>query len=223
MVDIARATESVSDKSDNVVPFPTAHSPQIALADGAVAAKVGESIELRDGEGHLLVRYEKGEAVIFAARGDLKLSAPAGRVLIEGRDVAVQAARDLGLNAPRRVTVGTDQSHLAFEGEKAKLQTTELGENAKKARLAVGDAEVLARQIVTSAERIATKVTRYELEAERLVEKAKDAFRDVTGLAQTRIGRAKTVVREVFSLRSKRSVFKSEQETKIDGSKVLLG
>ncbi len=223
MVDIARAADRAPESADNVVPFPSASSPKIALADGAVAAKVGEAIELRDGEGHLLVRYEKGEATIFAARGDLKLSAPAGRVLIEGRDVAVQAARDLDLNAPRHVSVGTGASHLAFEGDKAKLQTTELGVNAKKGRVAVGEAEVLARQIVTSAERIATKVTRYELEAERLVEKAKDAFRDVTGLAQTRIGRAKTVVREVFSLRSKRSVLKSEQETKIDGSKVLLG
>lgn len=194
------------------------------LPDGAVAARVGDALELRDGAQRLLIRYENGHAEVFAPQGDLRLAAPSGRVLVEGQDVCIAAERDVSVTAPRRIELGTAaDASLRLEGDKAKLHAGEVSVTTTKARLAAGEAELLAREIRTTAERIATKVTRYELEATRIVEKAKDTFRDVTDLAQTRVGRARTIVKELFTLRARRSVIASERETKIDGSKVLLG
>jgi hypothetical protein len=94
---------------------------------------------------------------------------------------------------------------------------------AKAGRFAVGQAAVFARVIATTAERIATNADSYELRATRLVEKTRDAFRDVTELAESRIGRARTLVRDVYSLCSGRTVVTSKEETTIDGKKILLG
>jgi hypothetical protein len=37
------------------------------------------------------------------------------------------------------------------------------------------------------------------------------------------VGRARTIVRDLYSLTSRRSVMVSKEETSIDGEKVLLG
>jgi hypothetical protein len=206
----------------------SARSPRMGelftLPDGAVAARVGDALELRDNTQRLLIRYENGHAEVFAPEGDLRLAAPSGRVVLEGQDVCIAAERDVSVKAPRRIELGTAaDTSLLLEGDKAKLRANEVSVTTPKVRIAAGEAEVLAREIRTTAERIATQVTRYELQATRIVEKAKDTFRDVTDLAQTRVGRARMIVKELFTLRARRSVIASERETKIDGSKVLLG
>ena len=93
----------------------------------------------------------------------------------------------------------------------------------RAARVAAGRAVVVSRSIAVTAEHLAHKVVKYELTAERLIEKTRDAFRDASDLAQTRAGRLRTIVEDVLSLRARRSVIVSTDETSIDGKKVLLG
>jgi hypothetical protein len=66
-------------------------------------------------------------------------------------------------------------------------------------------------------------VGRYELRAGKLVEKVHDALREVTGLCESKLGRARTVVAGTFGLRTRRTVLESEHDTSIDGKRVLLG
>ena len=82
---------------------------------------------------------------------------------------------------------------------------------------------MVARTIATTAEELAQSVVKYELKAERLVEKTRDTFRDAADLAQTRVGRMRTIVKDVLSMHARRSVLVSTDETSIDGKKVLLG
>jgi hypothetical protein len=82
---------------------------------------------------------------------------------------------------------------------------------------------VTAKHIATTAASIAQKVERYELRAMRIVETARDAFREVADLAQSRIGRVRMLVRDSYSLSAKRTALVSEKETSIDGRRVLLG
>jgi hypothetical protein len=89
--------------------------------------------------------------------------------------------------------------------------------------LVAGTLSTVARKVATKAESIALTAEKYELAATRLVEKSRDAFRDVVDLAQTRVGRARTVVESIFSLSSRRSVLTSKEDTSIDGRKILLG
>jgi hypothetical protein len=188
---------------------------RLQLADGTSAHVVGEALEVRAPDGMLLVRYEGGTLRIAPPQGDLELVAPSGRVRIRsGMDVEIEAARDLKQGAGRS---------LSFEAPAAKLKTKKLAVDANEARVAAGRATVLARSLVTSAESIAQRCVKYDLEATKLVEKTREAFRDVSDLAQSRIGRARTIVSDVYTLFSRRSVMVSKEDTTVDGSKILLG
>jgi hypothetical protein len=205
-----------------------AEAPVIRLPDGASAQRTGDALELRDAEGRLLVRYANGAAEICAPAGDLTLSAPAGQVVIRSStDVAIEAARDITHHAARRVAIAAGEAgappQIAVEPAQTRVKAERLEVEARVSHAIVGQATLLARQVVTTAERLAHSVDRYELTATRLVETARDAFRDVADLAESRIGRARTLVKGVYSLHARRSVMVSKEETKVDGKKVLLG
>jgi hypothetical protein len=180
----------------------------LELADGSRAEISGSAIDLLAKDGALLLRYEEGRIVIAPPRGDLELAAPSGRVVLRAAlDVAVEAGRDVSYTAGRRLRV----------------ETEELEACARKARLRSADASIVARTLVTTAETIATRCERFELEAVRIVHRAKEMFRDVEDLAQDRLGRARTVVRDVWTMATRRTVMTSNEDTAIDGKKILIG
>jgi hypothetical protein len=203
-------------------------APALMLSDGSRAELVDGGLELRDGAGRLLVRYADGAAEVSAPSRDLTLSAPQGRVVIQAAtDVAIDAARDVTQHAGRRVDVGAGASgaapQLRVEPAATHVKADRLHVDARQSRVATGEATLLARSIATTAEVLALNVDRYELTANRLVEKARDAFRDVGGLLQQRIGRARVIVDDAYSLYSRRTVLESTEETSIDGKKILIG
>lgn len=199
----------------------------IALPDGGRAELHGRALEVRDPEGRLVVRYEDGAATISPESGDLRLSAPSGSVRIESAvDVSIEAGRDLSQSAARRVEVavgGAAEPAVRVEPRRLQIKVDQLEALSRVSRFVSGQATVIARTAALTATHLAQNVERYDLTATRLVERTKDAFREAQDLAQTRVGRARTLVREVFSLQSKRSVLVSEEDTSIDGRKILLG
>ncbi|MCC6523841.1 MAG: DUF3540 domain-containing protein [Polyangiaceae bacterium] len=200
----------------------------LRLPDGARAELVDGRLELRDPAGGLLVRYADGHAEIAAPTGDLRLTAPRGRVTIDSAlDVSVRSGRDVAVAVGRRFEVATEGgaagTRLALDPKRAVLGTPELDVTTARARLATGRATVLARSIATTAEHLAQKVVKYELTAERLVERTRDTFRDASDLVQQRAGRLRTLVEGVWSSHARRTVLVSSDETSIDGEKILLG
>ena len=187
----------------------------IHLPDGATATRVGDALEVTGRDGMLIVRYENGVMTIAPPKGDLELAAPHGRVVIKSAlDVVVEADRDVVYKAGRK---------LDLSAHEAKLKSDKLEVEAKSSRFVSGVAVVLAKKIATTAETVATKCITMETEATKIVEKTRDVFRDVAGLAQSRIGRARTLVRDVFSMESRRTVMRSKEDTAIDGEKILIG
>ncbi len=197
----------------------------LSLADGTTAAVEGDALALRDREGRLLIRYEAGKAVMAVPDGDLEIAAPNGRVVIKsGLDVSVEAARDVRHVAGRRVEIGAgDDPQLRVERQVESLRTPRVEVESKTARAVVGQIAVIARSVATTANVVAQSVDRYELTADRIVERSRDAFHDVADLCQSRVGRARTLVSDVYSVFSRRAVMVSEDETSIDGKKILLG
>jgi hypothetical protein len=201
---------------------------RIDLPDGATAELRHGALELRDGEGRLLVRYADGAAEISAPAGDLRLCAPAGRVVVAAAlDVAVEAGRDVTHRAGRRIDLGAarpgDAPQVRIDPTSTEVRPGRLGVEAHSARVVVGQAAVVAHAIVTTADRIAVSAARYELLAEHLVERARDALREVADLCETRAGRARTLVRGLYALSSGRTAMTSTDDTSIDGSRILLG
>jgi len=203
----------------------------LALPDGARAELVdGKRLELRDRAGRLLVSYADGHAEIAAPSGDLRLSAPQGRVTIDSAlDVAVHAGRDVSVQATRSFEVtaapqsGDKGTKLRLEPKRVALTSPSLEVATARARLATSRATLVAQSIATTAEHVVQKIGKVELVAERLIERTKDTFRDATDLVQMRAGRLRTLVKDVWSVHARRSVLISKDETSIDGKKVLLG
>ncbi|MBI4702365.1 MAG: DUF3540 domain-containing protein [Deltaproteobacteria bacterium] len=201
--------------------------PAIELPDGAVARLEQGALELRDPQGRLLLRYRAGEAELCAPQGDFTLAAPQGRVVLRAAsDIELDAPRDLRQHAGERIELrlGREQEpSVQLDRERAELRSPEVAVRAGRARVDATEATVAARTIHTVAERLAQRVQRYELSAGRLLEHSREAFYEVADLLQIRAGRMRTLVERLFELRSRRTAMVSEQETRVDGKKVLLG
>jgi hypothetical protein len=88
---------------------------------------------------------------------------------------------------------------------------------------AAGRIVLQAAEVETRAEVVHTAAGRVEVEAERIVEHAGDVYRHVEGLAELQAGRARTLVEGALQIAAKRTTVQSEDDTIIDGKRVLLG
>jgi hypothetical protein len=64
---------------------------------------------------------------------------------------------------------------------------------------------------------------RIELRADRIFERARDLYRDVEGLLQTRAERVRTLATGAYQLFAKRVNVLAEEDAAVDGKRVLLG
>lgn len=203
------------------------NAERITASDGSSASIEDGALTLRNAAGQMLLRYEDGHAILHAPRGDLRLEAPHGRVTLRsGADIELEAARDLRLTGGRSVALGASDAEevgLQLDGHKAVLQAPLVALVASDLGLRADRLRAVAERIEQRSEQLVQRAGRIEVEAKQLVERAQDVYRDVGDLLQTRAGRVRTVVREVFTLRSRRNVQISDEDTAIDGRRVLLG
>ena len=146
--------------------------------------------------------------------GSATIRDPEGRIVVlytHGRAEIVAPDGDLVFSAPAgkvRISAGTD-IELAAQGN----LTQRAGETAS----------VLATRIVQTASHIALQAERVEVTATRLVERTRDTYREATDLMETRAGRARSLISDVYALLSRRTTMASKEDTTIDGKRVLLG
>jgi hypothetical protein len=89
--------------------------------------------------------------------------------------------------------------------------------------LRASEVETSATLARTTASEVVTSAGRVEVEAKRVVERAGDVYRHVEGLAELQAGRARTLVEGAYQLAAKRTTVQSDEDTIIDGKRVLLG
>jgi hypothetical protein len=197
-------------------------TPQaVPLPDGGSFTLHERAAEIRDAAGRLLVRYEGGRAEIAAPTGDLTLSAPEGNIVLRsGKDIRLDASGTAAIGA------GLEEGaspQLRIGAAVTRITAERLEVKADESRVHAGQATVIADRISTTANAVIQTVERFELTATRLVERTRDTFREASDLAETRAGRARTLVKDVYSLFSRRTTLASTEDTSIDGSKILLG
>ncbi len=113
--------------------------------------------------------------------------------------------------------VSSERTVLSIESaERLELRAKEVSVEAERLVKRVG-------ALVTEAEQVATSVDRWELRANRITERARNVFRDVEALLQTRAGTVRTIARAGLSLFANRTSIRSKKDTAIDGERVLLG
>ncbi len=74
-----------------------------------------------------------------------------------------------------------------------------------------------------SGRRVSIETDELNVRAGRIVERSRDVFRTVEGILETRAHRARTVVSRLLEFSARRTSVVSEEETHIDGKRVLLG
>lgn len=62
-----------------------------------------------------------------------------------------------------------------------------------------------------------------ETHARRIIEKAKDSYRDVEGLSQTRAGQVRIVARKTFRALAERVRMRAAKDAKVQADKIYLG
>lgn len=96
-------------------------------------------------------------------------------------------------------------------------------ESGKELLLRAEVIESDAREVRTRAEYVGFSTARWDLRAGKITERARNVFRDVSGLLQTRAKRASLIAESTLSLFSRRTSVRSKEDTSIDGKRVLLG
>lgn len=92
-----------------------------------------------------------------------------------------------------------------------------------KLRAPGGRVSLEAAELAVRASVVTWAVGHWELGADRIVERTRDAFRHVEGILETRARRARTLVDRTLELVARRTSVTSEEDTHIDGKRVLLG
>ncbi len=198
MTDDHRHQHGRSDPRNHRCPPSAVASPPratLALPDGSTAELRGaRRLEIRDREGCLMVRYCDGSAEISAPAGDLRLVAPAGRVVIQSAlDVSVEAGRDVLHRAGRHVEIsaarpdGTPQLHI--DHTRTEIRADQLDVQAQRARAVIGQAALIAHAVAATADRMVVTAGEYELDRRAGWWSAPgDSLREIADLAEERVG-----------------------------------
>ena len=78
-------------------------------------------------------------------------------------------------------------------------------------------------KIALRALEVECEAGRIELRADRIFERARDLYRDVEGLIQTRAERVRTLATGAYQLFARRVNVLAEEDAAVDGKRVLLG
>ena len=119
--------------------------------------------------------------------------------------LSLRGASHVHLSAPEGTLRLTARDHVeiqAGEGSRLRLSPHQIELRADDAAFAVG---------------------RWELRADRMIQRVGDALLNVERLCETRAERMRSIVRGTLEMVGRRTTIRSEKDTRIDGERVLLG
>lgn len=178
-----------------------------AARDGSEAALVvgdqgEERLQVRDGRGVLLFEYvpDVSRCLVYAPTGDLVLRTPHGRIDLEAAEGV-------------RIRSGSE-----IEVEAETLRT-----KAGAAEVTVGEARISGKTLTSTFHRVRQTVDVLETTAGRVVERARETYREVEGLAQIRADRIRLVAERTFHVMGTHTLLKARKDLKLKGDKIHLG
>lgn len=162
---------------------------------------------VHDRDGALLFEYDPAghRAVLHVPSGDLSLQID-GRLDVEARDGVSIAGRDVKVEATGEVSlIG---SFLRAAG--------------RRAEVAVHEARLKASELESTTVRSRIVAEVIDTRAGRIVERARDSYREIERLAQTRAGRWRTSARKAAQLVGEGLLLKARETAKIKGERIHL-
>ena len=211
-------------------------APSLIARGGARARLIdengGEAIQVLDAHDRLVFEYrpDEGEGTISVPQGNLALRAPAGDVLLEaGGRVRCRAGTEVDLRAGSQINaeVGTagsvDRTRFSLSSRSAKLATQAFELSARRGLLRIAEASYFGVVFDGTVERARLAAGKIETLAERVVERARDVYRQVHGLYQLKAGRVRTLVEDSYYTKAHQAYLLAEKDVRIDGEQIRLG
>lgn len=187
-------------------------------------------VAVRDRRGRLLFEYdpEHERAVLHVAAGDLELVVPDGALRLRARDgVSIDTDGDLALRAGRSAVLEAvrgdgPSARIAMQPGELTLVGSVLTAAADRAELLASRIGVKAHQLESHVDRVRTVASVLDVRAGRIVERAKDVYREVERLSQTRAGRLKMVAKATLHLVGENTLVKARDRMKVKGERIHL-
>ena len=189
-----------------------------------------ETLSIEDEQGHLLFEYDvtNNKSKLYAAQGDLSLVALQGDIeLVSGKNIHCKSLGGIMLesatDAQLRVASEDDSSAISLTDKGLLMSTNKIGLRAQSGDLKIDHCQYQGDTFKAVLERSKILVSKIETVAIRIIERAKNVYRHVEELHQTRANRVRTLVEGSYQLKSETTYIKSEKNVNIDGEKIHLG
>jgi hypothetical protein len=181
--------------------------------DAGVDGGAARELRARDGSGAALARSAAGAEV-------LRVSDARGRVLFEyhpeeRRAVVYAPDGDLDLEAGGRLRLRAPAIELTAGDE--------LRVGAARAEVTLDEGRLVARATAAVVKRATQTFETLETGVGRLVERAREAYRQADDLAETRAGRLRVVAEKTLHLLAERALIKAREDVKVKGDKIHVG
>ncbi len=205
--------------------------PSTAIEEALEASeRANEPVLVHDKRGRLLFSYDpqSDRATLHVPDGDLAIDVPEGEICFRARDgVTIESAGAVRALSGERVELAVETP--AGAGARVGLTRGEVSLLGETVTLAARRAQMLASVIGMRASRLESHVERIrqvadviDTSAGRLVERARDAYREVERLSQHRAGRLKWVAETTATLVSQDALLKARDRMKIKGERIHL-
>lgn len=195
---------------------PVIAASAIRTSDG-VRARVtddGRAMTVESSRGQVLFRHD-------ARTGESTVVGPSLRIRAES-DLSLEASRRVRIEAPQVELGASEQESLTIAEGGTELRSSRLRAIVEEARFSVTQGVIAAERIESAVHKARTFVDVMELRAGRIVERAKESFREVEGVSQTRAGRIRTVAKAAYQVLAERATIKAEDDLELMGEKIHL-
>jgi hypothetical protein len=132
----------------------------------------------------------------------------------------------LEVNTPSGASAEADGERLILRDARGSIVVVYDAERGTAEIVAPGGDLLLSAphgKIALRANELECVAGKIELRADRIFERARDVYRDVEGLLQTRAERVRTLATGAYQLFAKRVNVLAEEDAAVDGKRVLLG
>jgi hypothetical protein len=211
VVGVLRALRPVAEASDGT---------QAAVEEDDAGREV---VRLRAPDGTVLVEHRVAEGRTVVSARALLLQADRDVEVAAGGDLRLRAAGDVRVSAGREASLEAAESGIGFRDDRAELHGGALGARLGRADLQVEEANLVARTVRTVAGRMKREIEILETRAGRVIERAKESWRETEGLSQSKAGRLRLVAEETLTVLGQSTLVKAREDVKVKGEKIHLG
>ena len=209
---------------------------RVVLRNGASAALIGppdqEKLELRSKAGELVIEYDSktGKTRVNVGTGDLEFVAQEGNIdFSSGKDIRLTSRQRIEIRSVSGIRLATTNligkllCSLTLNPGRLKMNSNEVVVEAQKSESRVVEATHVGKQLSITVARARLVAGKLETLANDVMQKAKNIYTQVEGLAQMTTKRMRTIVGSTYHLKSKQAFLKAEEDFKVNADKIHLG